>query len=281
MALIRFSNASLQLPEQSTPALQALSFEVAAGEIVAVLGGNGSGKTLLARWLAGWNPHGLPAQSKGMALLAESPLHGQHPARLAERVQLVPANPYAALSGCAFSVEAEVAFGPENLGLAEEQIRSRVDDALTLCQATSLAKRHPASLSGGEAQRVAIAAALAMQPELLLLDESFSRLTPLATAQLLQQLTARVQTGMTLIMFEKQFDRVSQIANQVLVLDQGHLIAQGTATDVFDVALQHVLASDAVLAAHRARQSDDWSDLVQPPLTSQMAAAQFAAVLDD
>lgn len=281
MALIQFEKASLLLPEQSTPALQALSFEIAAGEIVAVLGGNGSGKTLLARWLAGWIPHALPAQTTGMALLAESPLHGQHPARLAEHVQLVPANPYAALSGCAFSVEAEVAFGPENLGLPEAQIRSRVDEALTLCQATSLAKRHPASLSGGEAQRVAIAAALAMQPDLLLLDEAFSRLTPQASTQLLRQLTARVQGGMTLILFEKQFDRVSQIANQVLVLYQGRLITQGTATDVFDVALQHVLASDAVLAAHRARHSGAWCSQIQPPLTALMAAAQFAAVLDE
>ncbi|WP_426755136.1 ATP-binding cassette domain-containing protein, partial [Pseudomonas aeruginosa] len=87
-------------------------------------------------------------------------------------IQLVQQSPYLQLSGCTFSVEEEVAFGPENLCLAEEEIMARIDAALTLTECQPLRHRHPATLSGGETQRVVIACAIAMQPKLLILDEA-------------------------------------------------------------------------------------------------------------
>lgn len=281
MALIRFAQASLTRAAAPSAALHGIDFTLTAGDTLAVLGGCGSGKTTLACWMAGWVPLAMPATASGAACFDDLPLIGQNPARLAERVQLVQSSPYAGLTGCAFSVAAEVAFGPENLGLPETQIRRRVSDALQLCDAADLAPRHPASLSGGEAQRVAIAAALAMQPQLLLLDEAFSRLTPTAAARLLGRLTDLTSGGLTLVLFEKQFDRAASVARRILLLDEGRQQALDTPAALFDQALDRVRASDALRAAQRARRAGLWRPAIAPPLDAASAPARFLALLDD
>ncbi|BEV72142.1 MULTISPECIES: energy-coupling factor ABC transporter ATP-binding protein [unclassified Paludibacterium] len=279
MALIHFEQASLTRRGASAPVLSGLDFTLAAGESLAVLGGCGSGKTTLANWLAGWVPHALPATTAGLAMIDGAPLAGQHPARLAERVQLVQASPYVGLSGCAFTVEAEVAFGPENLGLAESEIRLRVAEALALCEAEDLAGRHPATLSGGEAQRVAVAAALVMRPQILLLDEAFSRLTPLAASRILARLSGLTREGMALVLFEKRFDLAASMAQRVVLLQEGRQLACDSPAVVFDQALTHVCASDALRAAHQARSEGLWRASVTAPLSAAAAPAQFMAVL--
>lgn len=275
MALIRFEQASLTRTGATFPVLQALNFDISAGETLAVMGGCGSGKTTLACWMGGWVPHALLASIDGIACFDGLPLAGRITAQLAEHVQLVQSNPYAGLTGCAFSVAAEVAFGPENLGLPETEIRRRVAAALELCEATELASRRPATLSGGEAQRVAIAAALAMQPRLLLLDEAFSRLAPAAAKQLLARIESMTRNGMTLVLFEKQFDFVAPVADRVLLLNEGRQQTIGRPAEVFDQALGHVRSSDALRAAKRARGLGLWRDSVLPPLNAEAAPACF------
>ncbi|EAO2083370.1 energy-coupling factor ABC transporter ATP-binding protein [Salmonella enterica] len=156
--------------------------------IVAIVGDNGSGKSTLTQLMAGWYPDYLPGDIDGTGLLLGVPI-GQLPlVEQSPTIQLVQQSPYLQLSGCTFSVEEEVAFGPENLSLHEAEILRRIDEALTLTNCQSLRHRHPGTLSGGETQRVVIASALAMQPRLLILDEAFSRLTSVATGTLLERL---------------------------------------------------------------------------------------------
>jgi energy-coupling factor transport system ATP-binding protein len=279
MALIEFEKASLTRPAAASSALHALNFSMASGEIFAVLGGCGSGKTTLASWMAGWIPHGMPGSVEGMACFDGMPLAGRLASHMAEHVQLVQARPYAGLTGCAFSVAGEVAFGPENLGWPEALIRQRVAAALELCEATGLASRHPASLSGGEAQRVAIAAAIVMQPRLLLLDEAFSRLAPAAAHRLLDRLVALTDQGVSLVLFDKQFDFVARVAHRVLLLDQGRQLALGSPEEVFDEALDRVRASDALLAARRVRRAGLWCKGLAPPLVADTAPRRFLEVL--
>lgn len=166
--------------------LNLLDFRLAAGEWTAVLGGNGSGKSTLAQLLCGWLPELLSGTVTGRQISGHT-LGSQRLVACAAHRQLVQQSPQLQLSGCAFSVEQEVAFGPENLGLAPDEIIQRVNDALAFTY-ENLRHRHPATLSGGEAQRVVIAGALAMRPALLLLDEAFSRMTPGMTHKILQQL---------------------------------------------------------------------------------------------
>lgn len=206
-----------------------VTLTVAPGETLLVAGGNGSGKSTLAQALCGWHPEWLRAALTGEGTILEQALSGMPLFRRAAGVQLVQQNPLAQLSGCAFSVEEEVAFGPENLGLREADIFERLEESLTLTECQPLRQRDPATLSGGEAQRVVLAAALVMRPQLLLLDEAFSRLSPDAILRMLVALeTFRARHGTTLIYFERHLYPVAQYASRVLVLQEGAVTALTT-----------------------------------------------------
>lgn len=198
------------------------SLNLSAGETLAVMGGNGSGKSTLGQVLAGWHPHLLHASLSGEACVFGTSVSDMPPQLRARDVQLVQQQPLAQLSGCAFSVEEEIVFGPENLGLPEDDILSRLEEALTLTDCQSLRRRAPATLSGGEAQRVVLACALAMRPRLLLLDEAFSRLTPAAIAELWERLRHwQTRYNAAIVTFERAFFPAARHVERILLLPDG------------------------------------------------------------
>lgn len=206
-----------------------IDIQLAAGQWLAILGGNGSGKSTLAQLLCGWLPELITGELSGAAEVLSHPISQGHLAVLSAQRQLIQQSPQLQLSGCTFNVEQEIAFGPENLGLPEAQIRQRVNEAIALTDCEALRHRHPSTLSGGEAQRVVIASALAMQPKLLLLDEAFSRLTPKAAHTLLLALKHYSQrTNCSVILFERQLLPAMSFCEQLMLLDAGNVIATGT-----------------------------------------------------
>ncbi|MDM2997803.1 MULTISPECIES: energy-coupling factor ABC transporter ATP-binding protein [unclassified Citrobacter] len=213
-------------PTHATRAPLCFDFHYDTPGIVAIFGNNGSGKSTLAQLMAGWFPDFLPGTIDGKGELLCTPIGQRSLAEHAQTIQLVQQSPWLQLSGCTFSVEEEIAFGPENLALSEAEILRRVDAALSLTECQPLRHRHPGTLSGGETQRVVIASALAMQPKLLILDEAFSRLTAQATALLLTRLQDWAHTQQALIiLFERDpapffayCDRTWQLHNEGLSL---------------------------------------------------------------
>lgn len=192
------------LPTHATRAPSCFDFHYSEPGMVAIFGDNGSGKSTLAQLMAGWYPDFLPGDIEGKGILLGNPVGQLSLVEQSPAIQLVQQSPYLQLSGCTFSVEEEVAFGPENLCLNEAEILRRIDVALTMTDCQPLRHRHPGTLSGGETQRVVIASALAMMPELLILDEAFSRLTAQATDRLLERLTHWAQQHHSLIvLFER------------------------------------------------------------------------------
>ncbi|HAU5611236.1 TPA: energy-coupling factor ABC transporter ATP-binding protein [Citrobacter freundii] len=179
-------------------------FHYARPGMVAIFGENGSGKSTLAQLMAGWYPDFLPGEIEGTGTLLGNPIGQLSLVEQSSTIQLVQQSPYLQLSGCTFSVEEEVAFGPENLCLTETEIMQRIDAALTLTECQPLRHRHPGTLSGGETQRVVIASALAMQPKILILDEAFSRLTAQATAMLLARLQQWAQEQHALVILSER-----------------------------------------------------------------------------
>lgn len=214
MAMVTLERFCYQ-PLHATAAPRTYDFHYARPGMVAIIGDNGSGKSTLAQLMAGWYPDFLPGTINGAGSLLGQPIGTLSLAAQAQTIQLVQQSPYLQLSGCTFSVEEEIAFGPENLCLSEEAILARIDAALTLTDCQPLRHRHPATLSGGETQRVVIACALAMQPTILLLDEAFSRLTPQATQRMLERLAAWATAQQALIvLFERRLEPVRPLCQQ-------------------------------------------------------------------
>ncbi|MDH6225824.1 ATP-binding cassette domain-containing protein [Streptomyces sp. MJP52] len=206
--------------------LEGLDFEVCGGRALALLGRNGSGKTTLMRLLGG----GLRPRS-GRVELAGRPVSYDRAGltRLRTTVQLVVQDPDDQLF--AASVAQDVSFGPLNLGLPEEEVRARVDEALAALDITGVGDRPTHLLSYGQRKRAAIAGAVAMRPRVLVLDEPTAGLDPEGQERLLATLEALRGGGTTVVMATHDVDLALRWADDVALLTPGG-VRTGTAGDV-------------------------------------------------
>ena len=207
--------------------LDNVSLNVKEGEFLAVLGHNGSGKSTLAKH---FNAILLPTDGKvfvdGIDTSDESRLFD-----IRRRVGMVFQNPDNQM--VATIVEEDVAFAPENLGVSREEIRERVDNALETVGMTAFKRHAPHMLSGGQKQRVAIAGVLAMQPEILVMDEPTAMLDPNGRAEVIQTIKKlNREMGMTVILITHYMDEAVQ-ADRVIVVDSGHISMEGAPRDIF------------------------------------------------
>jgi len=214
---------SLSVLYGSLAALKGINLNVAPGECVLITGPSGCGKTALARAIGGLIPHAIPAKVEGKVTVdgldvAVTPLP-----HLAQRVGFVFQNPSTQLFH--LSVAEEVAFGPRNLGLLECEIASRVEDTLKTLDLDYLKDRRPAELSGGQQQRVAIAAALAMHPQVLILDEPAASLDVAGTHAIVNALRELRKLGMTLVIIEHRLAEMLPLADRLIIMADGRIEA--------------------------------------------------------
>ncbi len=223
-------------------ALKGVSLGVAAGEVLGVIGGTGSGKSTLVQHL-----NLLLVPTAGRVLVDGKDARSMSPSGLRRRVGLVFQSPEQALF--APTVEEDVAFAPQRLGLGEEEVRERVRDTLEFLGARHLASRSPFALSGGEKRRVAIAGVLAMGPEVLVLDEPTAGLDPHARADLISLVASLRASGMTVVFVSHDLDEVAEVADRVCVLEGGEVRAVGPPAEVFYGDLSSSPATVRVAAA--------------------------------
>lgn len=221
MALIRCEGVSLAYGARQI--LHDISLSVEPGDRLAILGGNGSGKSSLLQLMAGW---GAGRHATGSVTWRDRPWVQVPVVERARAVQLAGQIPAQNLSGRAFTVEEELAFGPENLGLPRAEIRARVDRALTLGRIERLAARNPFTLSGGEQQRLVIAAALTLDPQALLLDEPLSNLDPESREAMIAVLEG-LPPDLALVMAEIDPAAVAALTRRALFLDGGRVALTG------------------------------------------------------
>ncbi len=207
-----------------TLALDDVSVSFDRAERIALLGTNGSGKTTLLNHL-----NGILKPTHGRILFDEKPL--QYDAKslleLRKRVGFVFQDPNDQLF--APTVKQDVAFGPLNLGYTAEHVKQLVDEALTTVGMTEFADKPPHFLSGGQKKRVALAGVLAMQPEVIIMDEPTSSLDPIATSEILHLLVRlNKDRGITLLLATHDVDLVPLFANKLYILDRGKVVSQGT-----------------------------------------------------
>lgn len=232
MAIIEARNLTYTYPFAERPAIEGVNLTIERGEFVLLTGPSGCGKTTLCRCFNGLIPHFYGGKIEGEVIVAglktkEHPVH-----ELARHVGMVFQNPENQLF--ALTVEKDVAFGLENLGLPREEIRRRVDWALRVTGIYDLKDKAPFELSGGQQQRVAIASVLAMQPEIMVLDEPTSFLDPLSARVILETIYGlNREMGITIVLVEHRLDLAARYANRVIVMDRGRIILDGEPREVF------------------------------------------------
>jgi len=208
-------------------ALDGISLDVEKGEFVTLLGENGSGKSTVCMLSNGLIPHAIRGQLGGSVKVFGYEVAEHSVAEFATRVGIVFQEPESQLF--CMSVEEEVSFGPENLAVPREEIRERVEWALELTGMKGYNDRSPFSLSGGEKQRVAIAAALSMRPEMLVLDEPAYALDPVGRTELYRVLRElKEKQGMTVLLAERDAEDASTFSDRIVLMKAGRVVGNGT-----------------------------------------------------
>lgn len=235
--LIEIQNVSYAYEDAAVKALNNVSLTINDGEFVAVVGHNGSGKSTLAKHL---NALLLPTEGKvlvdGMDTADEADTLS-----IRQRVGMVFQNPDNQL--VTTIVEEDVAFGPENIGVPGNEIRTRVDRALAAVGMEKYAHSAPNMLSGGQKQRIAIAGMLAMQPKVLVLDEATAMLDPKGRRDIIDLVTKlHKENGITVVMITQYMEEAIG-ADRVAVMSGGEMILEGTPKEVF--------SQDELLHKHR------------------------------
>ena len=231
MAIIETRNLTYTYPGASHPSISDVSIKVEKGQFVLITGPSGCGKTTLCRTFNGLIPHFYQGELKGEITVAELDA-AKHPTyEMAKHVGLVFQNPENQLF--ALSVEKDVAFGLENLGANREEMRKKVDWALNLTGIYDLRERSPHEMSGGQQQRVAIAAVLAMQPEIIVLDEPTSFLDPLSAEKIFEVIhDFSKKLGMTVVLVEHRLDLTAKYADHIIIMDEGKVRFDGETREV-------------------------------------------------
>ncbi|MDD1652296.1 MAG: ATP-binding cassette domain-containing protein [Methanomicrobiales archaeon] len=209
-------------------ALHSLNFVAPRNSRIAVIGANGAGKSTLFKCF-----NGIFTPTSGQVLIRGEPITKENLREVRKFVGLVFQNP----DDQVFSptVEQDVAFGPMNLGLDPETVHHRVHEALQLVGIEDLAHRVPHHLSGGEKKRVAIAGLIAMEPEVLVLDEPTAGLDPRGIRELIEVVNNLSRKfGMTIIFSTHDVSVIPEVADYLYVMAKGRFVAQGTVEEVFD-----------------------------------------------
>jgi len=229
--LLRIEGLSFRYVDTQKWAADSIDLEIEEGTITILAGQSGCGKSTLLRCINGLIPHMYPGEYKGRVALDGAVVETTQMGELAQKVGLLFQNPENQIF--MFSVERDIAFGLENLGLPREEIRTRVDEAMRLLGITQLALRAPHELSDGQKQRVALAGVIAMRPKLIILDEPTSLLDP-QTASELVGLVHKLnrELGITFLVVEHRLELLTPVADKVVVMDRGRKVMEGRPAEV-------------------------------------------------
>lgn len=225
MALFHVENLNYFYPEEGARALENVSLQIFEGEFLFLAGPSGSGKSTLLRALSGLLPDYYGGSIGGEIRYRQRSLADWQKGELAREIGLIFQNPEQ--QSVMTRVEQEIAFGLENLGVAPKEMRRRVAEVLALFDLNPVRQEAVFNLSGGQKQKVILAAILAMHPRVLLLDEPTSQLDPVAAQDFLNYVQRLNQEwGITVLLVEQRVDRCFHLADRVVMMDGGRIVSQ-------------------------------------------------------
>lgn len=226
--LLNIENISYKYSDEANYALQNLSFSVQQGEWLAIVGHNGSGKSTLARIL-----NGLLIPKTGTVAVDGITLTEESIWDIRRKIGMVFQNPDNQFVGT--TVKDDIAFGLENNGVPRETMIDRIDKVIKLVKMEDFLDNEPHQLSGGQKQRVAIAGVLAVQPDLIILDEATSMLDPIGREEVLKTIRQiKTESNITVISITHDLEEAAR-ADRMIVLNQGKLFAEGTPERIFSL----------------------------------------------
>ncbi len=261
---LEIEGLNFRYPDSGRRAVADFTLNVREGEIAVLAGPSGCGKSTLLRAVNGLIPHMYSGEYSGDVRVGGVSVKESAMRDLAQKVGFLFQNPENQIF--MFSVERDVAFGLENLGVPRPEMRSRVDEAMRLLGIGGLALRAPHELSDGQKQRVALAGVMSMRPKLVILDEPTSLLDPKTAAELVGLVgRLRRDLGMTFVIVEHRLDLLVSVADKLVVMSEGRKVLEGPPRDVlfggdaeaYGVSvpavtkLQKLLAEDGLVSGER------------------------------
>lgn len=223
MANIKIENLNYKYPDIDNRALKDINLEIPEGQFVLIVGGSGSGKSSLVRSIAGLIPNFYGGNYSGEIYIDNDELRNIDRRDLAQKVGMVFQDPESQL--VMTNVEEEIAFGLENLELSNKLMKRRIMEVTSALSLAEYKNRFIPELSGGQKQKVAMASVLAMQPEILVLDEPTSQLDPIAGEEILTMLRRlNEDNGLTIVLIEQRLERCFHFADRIIVMDNGEII---------------------------------------------------------
>jgi len=274
--ILEIDGLSFSYPDSPKKAVSEFNLSVPEGEIVVLAGPSGCGKSTLLRAVNGLIPHMYSGEYRGDVRVGGIAVKDSSMKDLAQKVGFLFQNPENQIF--MFTVERDIAFGLENLGVPREEMRTRVDEAMRLLEIGDLALRAPHELSDGQKQRVALAGVLAMRPQLVILDEPTSLLDPKTAAELVNLVgKLRKDLGTTFVVVEHRLDLLVKVADRLVVMNEGRKVLEGKPKDVlfgdeaeaYGVAvpsvtkLQRMLAMDGVVPRQELLTPAELAEAVQ------------------
>ncbi len=234
MGYLKLENVNYKYPLEEKNTLQNINIEIKKGEFWAVIGKNGSGKTTLCNILRRFVPDFYKGELTGKITLEGKELKDYSQKEIVQKIGFVFQNPFTQISGVKNTVFEEIAYGLENLGIECETIISEVEKILKLLEIEKLRDKNPYNLSGGQKQRVALASIIAMNPDILVIDEPTSQLDPKGTEDIFKIINLMANEGKTIILVEHKLELIAEYAENILVLDEGEVILSGKAKEVLN-----------------------------------------------
>jgi energy-coupling factor transporter ATP-binding protein EcfA2 len=251
--IISIQDLSYQYALTETPALNHINLDIGAGEYVAIMGACGAGKTSLCLTMNGILPHMLAGGIEGKVFVAGVDTGASLVRELARTVGMVFDNPEFQLSQV--TVRDEIALGLENTGVPRDEMLRRIGEVLDIVGLAGFEDRSPMTLSGGQQQRLAIAAALAMYPQVLVLDEPTSNLDPIGKEEVFA-VAARLnrERGVTIVIVEHEVEVMAAYATRIVVMHAGRLVLNGPPAEILPqvekLAEYHTRAPQVTELAH-------------------------------